>query len=218
MPKTRNGRGHSKTMTRGSDAEAISVHKLNLTRTRSLRGIKRRRVGRTVFIVTKRFPSPNVPDQRPGATDLRLSTRAISPGSLHLVCWAVWSWSPPFKVTNANPACLTGKGNCDSLTKTIARKCDIHIADITLLLTWPILKIALADQIHIGDRSIADGYHVLNRLLHAFWRMRRPCAFGEEGVRSFKVAFGDCASELLCDSRVNCHTRTWPNEKGERRG
>ena len=61
MPKTRNGRGHSKTMTRGSDAEAISVHKLNLTRTRSLRGIKRRRVGRTVFIVTKRIPSPNVP-------------------------------------------------------------------------------------------------------------------------------------------------------------
>ena len=30
---------------------------------------------------------PNVPDQRPGAADLRLPTRALSPGSLHLVCW-----------------------------------------------------------------------------------------------------------------------------------
>ena len=30
---------------------------------------------------------PNVPDQRPGATETRYETRASSPGSLHLVCW-----------------------------------------------------------------------------------------------------------------------------------
>ncbi len=30
---------------------------------------------------------PNVPDQRLGAPDLRFSTRASSPGSLHLACW-----------------------------------------------------------------------------------------------------------------------------------
>src|ERR1039458_5215749 len=29
----------------------------------------------------------NVPDQRPGATDPQLSTRAASPGSLNLACW-----------------------------------------------------------------------------------------------------------------------------------
>src|SRR5947207_2153250 len=35
--------------------------------------------------------SHNAPDQRPGATDPRLSTRALSPGSLHLVCWTILS-------------------------------------------------------------------------------------------------------------------------------
>ena len=37
---------------------------------------------------------PNVPDQRPGATDLPLSTTALSPGSLHLACWATSSEQP----------------------------------------------------------------------------------------------------------------------------
>ncbi len=34
---------------------------------------------------------PNAPGQRPCATDLRLPSRASSPGSLHLVCWALRS-------------------------------------------------------------------------------------------------------------------------------
>ena len=37
---------------------------------------------------------PNDADQRPGATDLRMSTRAPSPGSLHLACSAVRSTRP----------------------------------------------------------------------------------------------------------------------------
>src|SRR5262245_15656168 len=37
-----------------------------------------------MFIV---YSAANVADQRPGAADVRLTTRAPSPGSLQLVCW-----------------------------------------------------------------------------------------------------------------------------------
>ena len=38
------------------------------------------------------FSPSNVPDQCPGAVDLRLQTGAPSSGSQHLVCWAVFSF------------------------------------------------------------------------------------------------------------------------------
>jgi len=47
---------------------------------------------------------PNAPDQRPGAKEVRIETETLSPGSLHLVCWTIWS-------SQSIPVCV--KANSD---------------------------------------------------------------------------------------------------------
>jgi hypothetical protein len=49
-------------------------------------------VGKTFFAIRHAVAWPNAPDQRPGATDLQLLTRARSPGPLHLDCYAAGSF------------------------------------------------------------------------------------------------------------------------------
>jgi len=64
--------------------EATMSKETGKARKNSSRGIGKKCLDVGVF--TRAMPS-NVPDQRPGATDPQLSTRASSPGSLHLACY-----------------------------------------------------------------------------------------------------------------------------------
>ena len=65
------------------------------------------------------------------------------------------------------------------------------------------------------DRSSTDGNHFFDGLLERFGWMRLLCLLGKERVGGNKVALRYCAAKLHCNSRVNAHTRKWPNIAGQ---